>query len=65
MDSCCSEEGGSFMYLISMLRERFTYKSLLCWTGTTQGSDIFNNKNIQAQSPQSISPQIFFIFTIC
>lgn len=53
------------MYLISMLRERFTYKSLLCWTGTTQGSDIFNNKNIQAQSPQSISPQISFIFTIC
>lgn len=65
MDSGCSEEGGSFMYLISMLRKRFTYKSLPCWTGTTQGSDIFNDRNIQAQSPQCISPQIFFMSTIC
>lgn len=52
------------MYLIRMLRERFTYKSLPCWTGTTQGREIFNDKNIQAQSLQCISPQIFFIFTI-
>jgi len=41
MESLCSEKRGSFTYIISMLRERFTYKSLSCWTEATQGCDIF------------------------